>query len=255
MKNKFFISLLLCLGIINGLKAINLNKGPTFKGYRFLLSAGVNTSLSSMLVAKNHRLNASEFILPNLGAEIVLNARKSIKLDLTKHEFNYTAKGTTELTSIINPEIYRTNIEAKVQSIGLNYRKYSHNILSIAPQGRFVSYGLSLNSASFRHSGYSFRDNYFNATRTYLPTTLKVKNFIGLRMENGRKFFLGKGLKHAIEFSFSTELFLLKYPSSIGFRSEGEYNNLNEGLVSKGMKYIYINSMIQFKASYALPVF
>lgn len=248
--NRVLLIFLLFVGI--SAKSQIKERAITFNDKRFVVKGGVFGSPVNMLVNKADRRKLFHFFNPKIQTEFVINSTKSL---VVGYQIDYnTFQATASLQNPVNPlysNIPQQQVDASMvlNNCYFQYRKYSTNLGTYAPLGRYISIGFSINQLNVFSDAYSYisKDSDNNQLEVNVPAqTFRTDPYGGMRFSIGNSRFFGKKLNRSLEIELSYEIKLIEI-TDLKLKNESQFGF---SPYQKAIRYNQINSILQLSMTY-----
>lgn len=194
------------------------------------------------------------------------NIKPSLKLELSVHP-KYTFNFGYQLESYkydihpellvsqedyYNPTTASSKVKANMGSMTFDIRKYSNFMGYLAPNGRYLMYGFSINNTRFNVDNISITvPNQANdSIRFDYPTHRFITKTIGLRFGYGNKKYLDDKLKTFLEFQMHFDIKLGDFGSGLSPDDLPKYYGINRVSYETAMRLSQMTSLFQFNLIY-----
>lgn len=231
----------------------------TFNHYRLSLGAGLGYSPLILMAPKPFNYKPWQTCKPMLKFELVLGPKHSInfgyqneryKFDINPSFLHMGSNSSYEYVNIQN------TARANMYSLTFDYRIYSTLIGSIAPLGRYIFYGFSINRTLFENEAikYSVTDDFNGSLDYYYPEHTYRTNTAGFRLGMGKKKYLGKELKSFLEYQFLCDIKIGDFKTGLDQSRLPKYGNIYENTYITAMRLSQMTSLFQFTIHYGFSL-
>jgi hypothetical protein len=212
------IILILSLFLINELHA--KSRPSTFNNYRLTLTAGLGYN---PILLFNNKFNKYKPYKPNLGLELILSPKYCLNLGFQNEQYKFNINSSMTFSTSDNQYNYANfdgGVTSNMNTYIFDLRKYSFLSGSIAPYGRYISYGLAISNVVLKIEEIKFRtdDNQNGKLEYVFPAYQRKYMSSAFRFGIGRKQFLGKKLKSFLEYQLICSV---KFSDHINLDSSG----------------------------------
>ncbi|MDI1234221.1 MAG: hypothetical protein PSX81_08065, partial [bacterium] len=210
-KEKFIIVLLFMCSL--NLMGQKIRYRYTFKNYRVAIGGGLGYSPIMLFNPAPYNLAPWKAAKPSIKLELITGPRVAFNFGCQLEQYKFNISPEVELYDVHNFGRFFAKINTKARARNLaftfDFRRYSTYHGYIAPVGRYMTYGLSLNTMTTLVDSYTFKFNdQINGTTTYFKPETKVvlKPIYGIRFGYGKKRYLGQKLKTFLEYQLLFDL-------------------------------------------------
>jgi hypothetical protein len=242
--------LLLFFLILFTLEANSQNNYQTFKNYKLAMGGGLGLS-PLILFSQTPLNNLTNKLKPSLKLELIANKKVSYNLGLQFEQYKFP---------LYSYEFYKpflTDGQTRHLALTCDLRRYTTYTGTLAPLGRYLMYGISLNSIKskiYSHTTIT-NDNNNNQITNYFPTTkYSYSPILGIRFGIGNKRFISKKLNQFLEYQLMFDLKIGKFGKGLLFEDMPSSGNLSQNAFETGMRISQRNSIIQLNLNYGFAL-
>lgn len=251
---------LLLLSCVIALQSYSKPLPGTFRNYRLSLGAGLGYSPLILLAPKPFNYMPWEKCKPMLKFELTTGTKHSINFGYQNERYDFDIYPTfTHITTNSDYQIIdnvKSNVNAKMHSLTFDYRIYSTLIGGIAPYGRYIFYGFSVNTTIFNVPDirFSVPDPDNSSLEYYTPAHQFKTNTTGFRIGLGKKKYIGKQLKSFLEYQFLCDMKIGDFKTGLDFNNLPRYGGINTVTYQTAMRISQMTSVFQFTIHYGFSL-
>lgn len=227
----------------------------TFRQYKLSVGAGLGFSPMSIFSPTPYSYSPFTKNKPALKLEFSIHPKYTLNIGYQLEHYKFQTKGKTQFFTIggeREKELRDIGIRALNTATTIDFRKYTTGVGYIAPYGRFVMYGLSLNRYQLRNDEFSFSEKVAgNESLVYtFPKQKQIIKVTGIRFGLGKKRYMQKSLKTFLEYQVIMDLKLGDFGVGLKDEDQSIYNEIMRNAYEKALRLSQVSSILQFNIRY-----
>jgi hypothetical protein len=250
----FIIILFLSFLHLNGQK---VRYNTSFRNYRVSLGAGLGYSPIMLLNAAPFNYKPWEAAKPSLKLELTPTPKFSFNFGIQREHYNYRITPSIEYTLLGRGYTDYKDVDLGVKFTQIAYtfdmRNYTTYSGYLAPFGRYVMWGFSINKGRYQTDAFSFNyeDELNGQVTVNVPNDkFKTSSDLGIRFGMGKKRYNGKKLKTFFEYQLILDAKVGDFGSGLEQSYLSSYGGSKRVAYETGMRISQSNSIFQFNIIY-----
>lgn len=255
--NKHFTFILFLLVFASQVKGQKVRYNTSFRNYRISLGAGLGYSPIMLLNAAPFNYKPWEASKPSLKLELTPTPKFSFNFGIQREHYNYRISPSIEYMSLGRgyTDYKEVNLGVKFTQIAYTFdiRNYTTYSGYLAPFGRYVMCGFSINKGRYKADNFSFtyEDDLNGVVTVNVPESkFKTSSDLGVRFGLGKKRYNGKKLKTFFEYQLILDAKVGDFGSGLEQSYLSTYGGSKRVAYDTGMRISQSNSIFQFNVIY-----
>ncbi len=255
--NKQYTFILFLLVSVLQLNAQKVRYNTSFRNYRVSVGAGLGYSPIMLLNAAPFNYKPWEAAKPSLKLELTPSPKFSFNFGIQREHYNYGISPLIEYTSLGRgyTDYKEVNLGVKFTQIAYTFdlRNYTTYSGYLAPFGRYVMWGFSINKGRYKTDNFSFsyEDELNGLVTVNVPNDkFKTSSDVGIRFGMGKKRYNGKKLKTFFEYQLILDAKVGDFGSGLEESYLSSYGGSKRVAYETGMRISQSNSIFQFNVIY-----
>lgn len=221
---------------------------------------GLGYSPLLLFTPDEFQLSTWDKLKKNIQLEVVSGPKLTFNFNFQNESYNYKINPEILYATPDNPYNDEGNLriqsKAIINTLSLDFRKYSYKAGYLAPYGRFMLYGFSICNGKFTTDSFSFTARDFQndkITYSFAKDQFSTIDF-GLRMGMGKKKYISKRQSDYLEYQMLFEFKFGSFKEGLtydGFYRSAGIRHLNYDV---GMRLSQITSLFQFNLIYGFSL-
>ena len=255
--NKRYFFLLVLFIFIGQLKAQKVRFNTTFRNYRVSVGAGLGYSPIVLLSPAPFNYMPWQAAKPSLKLELTPTPKFSFNFGIQREHYNFDIHPSIEYTTLGRQynELAELSMGVKFTQMAYTFdlRNYTTYAGYLAPFGRYVMWGFSINRGLYKLDNFefSYQDEINGKVDVQVPKTqFKTSSDLGIRFGLGKKRYNGKRLKTFFEYQLILDAKIGDFGSGLDPITLSKYGGSKRVAYETGMRVSQSNSIFQFNLIY-----
>jgi len=256
MNKKLFLICLILFSVFSGM-AQKVRFNTTFKNYRVSVGGGLGYSPIMLLSPAPFNYKPWRAAKPSLKLELTPTPKFSINTGIQFEHYKYRIDPVIEFLHLSDGQRDNVTADIVVRTSMLAYtfdiRNYTTYAGYLAPFGRYVMWGFSLNRGYYKMDAFSFSyqdDLNDRVTYTVPASRFATKTDLGIRLGFGKKRYNGKRLKTFFEYQMMIDAKVGDFGSGLDEQSLSSFGGSKRVAYETGMRISQSNSIFQLNLIY-----
>jgi hypothetical protein len=255
--NRTLLFISIVLFHISSMHAQKVRFNTTFKNYRVSVGGGLGYSPIMLLSPAPFNYKPWQAAKPSLKLELTPTPKFSINTGLQLEHYKYRISPVIGFLHLSDARSDDRTADIGVKTTMLAYtfdiRNYTTYAGYLAPFGRYVMWGFSLNRGYYKMDAFSF--SYQDPLNDKVTYTLPANRFntatdVGIRLGLGKKRYNGKRLKTFFEYQLMIDAKVGDFGSGLDEQSLSSFGGSKRVAYETGMRISQSNSIFQFNLIY-----